>query len=250
MNAIMLGLIGAAATAIVAEGSRFALEALKKRKSRSLSLAVKKCADVIAWGWSGERLLKRLVELDYKLLGDILDKSREGTPKQWAPVFMENPHTWVLITKGDRNIVGYWHFAPLSDKLYAKVKSGELLDSEVIASEIQPLDIPGFYNIYFTMIGHNNIHLALHNLIDAFYKTMEDLATRGVFFRELSANALTENGARLCIGFGMKKAADHVDIGEVYSTPLDPWPKKLDIARLSNLKSMYAKAFKEARSAS
>jgi hypothetical protein len=48
----------------------------------------------------------------------------------------------------------------------------------------------------------------------------------------------------------MKKAADHVDIGEVYSTPLDPWPKKLDIARLSNLKSMYAKAFKEARSAS
>lgn len=75
---------------------------------------------------------------------------------------------------------------------------------------------------------------------------METLANKGIFFREICANAFTRKGNVLCKKWGMEKVADHEDFGVVYSMKLNPWPEHLDFGHLKNLQEAYANAFQRA----
>lgn len=173
---------------------------------------------VLAQGWDGARLLDELIQLDYQTI-DGLTPDHEGHTAQWAPVFMDHPDTWRLITNSTKDIVGYWHFVPLFDDEYQRARSGLLIDGEITTDKVRIFEMPGLYDIYFVSIGllpkyrrSRAITLALKSIAGVFV----DLAGEGIFIREICANAYTSSGEAMCKSIGMKYVKDHADHGRVY----------------------------------
>jgi hypothetical protein len=167
-----------------------------RRSSERLSFA--RLDDVSRWGWTGEQLLKQLIAFDRKVVGHELTEERQGTVPQWAPVFLNHPETWALLTRGPKNIIGYWHFAALNDDEFARLKAGELQESEITLDSLESLDTPGIYNLYFTLLGSLPEYPgAGARLMYAFYHQLETLARKGIYFREICANVFTEDGRRI-----------------------------------------------------
>ncbi len=220
------------------------LDAYKHRRQDRGTSRLVEHDEVLRWGWDGSALLRRLIALDRRILGNVLSDAREGTVAQWAPVLMEHPETWVLLVAGSKRIVGYWHFAALRDEHFVRAKAGELMDSEIAIDMVAPLEVPGFYNLYFVLLGvSTEFPRGGAKLIDAFFDQLESLAARGIFFREVCANAFTKDGKRICEGLGMAPIGPHNDFGTVYALALHPWPQRLKHNRWLNLAAQYGQAF-------
>ena len=242
MYEIILVIVGA----VMAKLAEYALDAYRRRKTEAASPTVTGIEDVLRWGWDGEALLRRLIALDRSLIGDCLTAEREGTVAQWAPVFMAHPEMWILLTTGPKQIVGYWQLAALDDNTFGRALTGELLDSEITLDTVEPIDVPGIYNLYIVLLGVSpDCPNGLLKLIDAFKDRIESLARRGIFFRAVCANAFTKDGKHLCEGFGMIEIGPHKDFGTVYYLPLYPWPKRLVYKRWQEVKDHYEQAFSD-----
>jgi len=242
MKEILLIVLGA----IAAKATELLVEAVRQRRHGRQSLEFVGLEATTTWGWSGADLLRRLIKLDHRLLGDDLTSEREGTVEQWAPVFLANPSSWTLLVSRPRDIVGYWMFVALSPVEFERARAGSLLDSEISVAKVQPLDVPGVYNLYFVLLGVlPGFPGGGARLIDAFFTRLEEMASRGVFFREVIANAYTAEGKRICEGFGMERVGPHQDFGTVYSLKLTPWPRALRFKRWSDLADSYRRALEE-----
>ncbi|MCB1824783.1 MAG: hypothetical protein KDJ54_09510 [Candidatus Competibacteraceae bacterium] len=244
MSEVALLIIGAVLGAIFSKGTEWSLDWFRKQKNPE-SPRVITSVDVLSWGWNGEKLLKKLIALDRKILGDELTSdSREGTVDQWAPLFMRDVDGWSAIAI-DRQIIGYYSFFALIEDSYERAKRGHLLDSEVTIDNTVPFDVPGIYKGYFVLIGADpKFSGAGRKLLDSFFDNLQALAERGVLFEEMLANAFTADGKRTCEGFGMEKLCDHSDFGVVYSLRLKPWPSRLDFKRWQEIKQLYEERLK------
>lgn len=175
---------------------------------------------VVSAGWSGEQLLERLIRLDYEMFED-LEEVHEGVPKQWAPVFMNHPETWRMLTTETREIVGYWHFVPLFREEYEKATKGDVIDSEITADKVRIFELPGWYDIYFVTIGLAPKYRrpkAVAKLFQSFLSVAGDLARNGIFIREICANAYTPSGVALCKSLCMRYRVAHRERGQIFST--------------------------------
>lgn len=218
-----------------------ATDSIERRSTERLSFA--RLDDVWRWGWTGEELLKRLIAFDRQVVGHHLTEERQGTVPQWAPVFLNHPETWALLTRGPKNIIGYWHFAALNDEEFARLKCGELQESEITLDSVEALDTPGVYNLYFTLLGSlPDCPGGGARLMNAFYNQLDTLSKQGVFFREICANVFTDDGRRICEGIGMERLCDHQDFGIVYSLPMEPWPMRYKQKRWDDMSARYLKA--------
>jgi hypothetical protein len=194
------------------------------------TLRIAELKDVEAWGWdrSGHKLLDELIAIDHEVIDGLTDRD-EGKTEQWAPVFMHHPDSWRLLVAGPGEIVGYWHFVPLFEADFQKAKNGELYDSEVTADTVRPFELPGVYNMYITMFGVKAQYrrgIGVTMLFNSFLELLAELATSGIFFREVCANAYSKHGAALCRNFGMKTTQAHVSTGDVYARSVYPFPSE------------------------
>jgi len=208
------------------------------------SLDVSTIADVLAWGWSGEKLLEALIELDYLTI-DGLTSSHEGNPSQWAPVFMENPYTWRLLTVEPEKIVGYWHFAPLFPDEYAAAKQGKLLDSSITADRVKTFDLPGLYEVYFVQICMHPMFRCLRNtglLFKTVFGVLDELARERILIREVCANGYTAPGRSRCKGFGLEYACEHSEHGSIYFAPIRKVLESSSAKNFPQLRERYAEA--------
>jgi len=245
MEYILIILVTAAGTKAV----EYLYDWIKQRGAARAGLKILRADDIQAWGWSGERLLRKLISLDYHLLGDTLNEDREGTVSQWSPVFMTRPEGWAVLAGGDRQIVGYYSFFALTDDAFAEAREGRLLDREVTINNTLPLDIPGIYKGYFVLLGaHQDSPRAGARLLDSLFDQLEVLGERGILFEEMVANAFTPDGKRICEGFGMTRLCEHDDFGIVYSLKLSPWPQRLSFKRWDRLRAVYHKNIEETES--
>lgn len=179
--------------------------------------------DVLTWGWNGTELLRHLIELDY-LTTEDLTLAHEGSPEQWGPVFMGHPDTWRLLILGPRNIVGYWHMAPLFPSEYALAKSGDLLDSQITADTLEPFAVPGHFDTYLVQVCMHPRHRHPRNvqlLFESMFGLLDELSEDGVFFREVTANGFTKVGRGLCRTLGLTLIADRAEHTKIYSAPID-----------------------------
>jgi hypothetical protein len=175
-------------------------------------------ADVAAWGWNGERLLRELIHLDYLTTPRLTDLT-EGTAPQWAPVFTNHPDTWRLLIDGDRNVVGYWHYVILFDDMHDRARRGELVDSEVTVDKVK-IGLHGVYKAYFTMLAISEPYRGIANtrlLFDSFFEALDQLANNGVFISEIVANAYSDSGIAVCKTFKMECIAKNKVEGFVYA---------------------------------
>jgi hypothetical protein len=197
--------------------------------------------DVIDWGWDGNRLLEKLIELDYQTISG-LDPDNEGHTEQWSPVFMDHPDSWRLLVDHHNDIVGYWHFVPLFENYYNQAKEGKLLDSEITSEKLCYLEMPGIYKIYFVSISimpkYRNA-MSFNLLINSFIDRLDDLAKKGIYFHEMIANAFTPQGISLCKTLEMNFICDHADYGKIYWLNLIPLPNIRLIQKYPDLLSNY-----------
>lgn len=230
--------------AVIGKLTEWLIENIKRRKENLAVASIAHYEDILQWGWDGCILLDKLIDLDRQVIGEALTIEREGTVNQWAPIFIDHPNNWILLIKGPKKIIGYWHFVTLKDEDFLRAKKGELLDGQITNDMVVPIDVPGIYNLYFIMIGVlPEYKFGGAKLIEEFFNRIEMLANRGVYFREMCANAFTKNGKRLCEGFGMSIVGEHKDFGNVYTLSLIPWPKTLHHGRWKNLIDLYDNKF-------
>lgn len=183
------------------------------------TLAVIPYHPFLSGNYTYRSLLDRLIYLDYASMSSIT-KEEEGTLENWVPVFRKSPYTSRYLVDGDLNILGYWHFVALKEKLFNKAKKGLMLDYEITADEVYSLNKKGRYAMYFVeTVTHPDITNtdAAAMLDESFYDSVYDFARSGIFFTERLTNAITPDAVKRAIGFGMKFVAKNIYRGSVYS---------------------------------
>lgn len=239
MNEFLIAILGGFAGAFFSEIIKTTRAYYSKKRSQSQEINVARYEDIVSWGWNSRKLLNLLIPLDNELMKN-LPEEHEGTVDQWAPVFEQHPDSWALLTKGRKSVVGYWSFSVLNEKTFRRAFDGELLDSEITVEKLLDFDRPGIYSMYFVFLGiHPSHSWRATRLTNAFFATLTDLAERGIFFREICANAVTTEGAAYCEKFGMTKHRPHANKGMIYLLPLNPWPDSLKTNRLQKLRLLY-----------
>jgi hypothetical protein len=187
--------------------------------SVSSFLTIADIDDVISWGWDGNKLLDELIKLDYQTI-DQLTQEHEGEIAQWAPVFMDHPDTWRLLTAGPEKIVGYWHFVPLFSSEFDLAMSGRLKDSQITTDLVRVLELPGWYDIYFVSICAQPLYrrtTRMRPLFRSFFDVVLDLGLEGVRIRRVCTNAYTRSGEALCKDLGFRLEQKHSEKGNIYS---------------------------------
>lgn len=185
-------------------------------------LAVAGVGDVLDWGWTGEKLLEEFIALDYATL-EGLTPAHEGSPRQWAPVFMNHPETWRMLVSAPGEIRGYWHFAPLFPEDYERARTGKLLDSEITADRIRMFELPGEYEIYFVQLCmHQRFRHPAHvrQLFRSIFDVLEELGDQGIFVRQLCANAYTDIGRAICKSCNLALLCEHAEHGTIFGSPI------------------------------
>lgn len=132
---------------------------------------------------------------------------------------------------GDR-LVGYWHVAPLTEPSFARLLHGDLADGEIELDDVQLLDQPGEYDLYFLVIAVDDEFRGppVKLLLDAFGDYLADLARDGFYFRRLCANVFTPDGERLFRRAGMIPGSMQDGGGQIFSFEMPAmigWFKRL-----------------------
>ncbi|EET89905.1 MAG: hypothetical protein LVQ97_04610 [Candidatus Micrarchaeales archaeon] len=189
--------------------------------------------------YSYESLLDRLIYLDYADMKGIT-KEEEGTRENWVPVFKKSPYSSRYLVDGNLNILGYWHFVALKEKMFRKAKKGLMLDQEITANNVYSLEKRGRYMMYFVeTVTHPDIRNtdAVAMLDESFYDAVYDFARSGVFFTERITNAVTPGAVKRATGFGMRFVTKNIYRGSIYSMGMTDFllrnaSRRMDLFRL------------------
>ena len=127
-------------------------------------------------------------------------------------LFKDNPENGLIIRdRGTKMIVGYSMLLPIRQDMYEKIKSGTFVDTDFRPEMTFKYDKPGIYHLYFASIvvhpDHRSAALVL-TMLDAMVEDFIRLAKRGIWFRDMIADVVSNDGAKFCRLFGLKKVCD------------------------------------------
>lgn len=162
------------------------------------------------------KIVNELINLDYENISN-LSMEDEGTVDQWLPIFVDNPDTRrILVYSG--KIIGYWHFVPLKNSAYKKIKHGKIHEIDINETDVKKLK-KGRYKIYLRSIVLKKEFRdseATNILFRSFFKVLEELSLKGIEINEICANAYTDDGKKLCGKFGMIYIGKMQPRGDLY----------------------------------
>ncbi len=185
-----------------------------------------------SWGWSLRKMMRILYEIDYatfnssnNVSGANLKKEQQGKLKYWIDIYKKCPEGWILLVKGEREIIGWALFLPLTDDAYRSVVSGSLKDSEIRTRDVVSIDPDriGEYKIYFVGIAiKSQIYRARGGALMLVYLIKRWLSyfEVGIKIREFCTVAWTFDGRRLCERLGLE-AKISMSEGQMYGASGD-----------------------------
>ncbi len=212
-------------------------------------LSVTSVQGLLNRGWTMDQVITETMGLDYETLNGLVP-DHEGDFGQWVSVVVDHPETVSLLLDELDTIVGYWHFVPLFEKEFRKMKRGEMSIRQVTSEKIPLLGLPGNYDMYFVIITLSRRHRytkAVRLLFESFVSTLEELAKEGVYFREFCADAYTPTGIGICRSFEMKLLSKHPDRGEIYARRFFPFPRHALFDQRTELQRLYAAVFTKSK---
>lgn len=163
--------------------------------------------------------------------------------------FEKNPHIYTLIQdKQTERVVGYINAIPLEKEYYQRLEKGATIDLEIPANEIRRYDLPDFYFLYFASIGIHPSYQSTSTfraLYDAFIETLIKFTHQDIFISEIMADAVTEEGVRLCKYAGMKKVIDSNHKSTIYKVSLLPPSLRVTTKAGKNLTGFYSRKYEE-----
>ena len=167
-----------------------------------------------------EKFLGELIGLDHAAVSGLTDETA-GDAKTKSLVFEKSLDTWALVVSRNRQIVAYWSFFSLSDRLIKRLKNGTMFDSEIVAREVYSISEPRRHNLYFEMFC---IHPAFEDrrltilkmLLVALNEIAQLMRTNKVQIAGIYANGFTKEGAALCRDLGLRRIASSAQEGDVF----------------------------------
>jgi hypothetical protein len=185
------------------------------RENSSLSIVGLKDLRHREWGVCD--ILTRIREMDRQLYSQTC--LGMDSLQQWLPVFLHNPETWRAIVSSDGDLAAYWQTAVVDDDLYLGLKSGTSSESDLLARSYKDLSVRGTYNLYFVSICVNPSFRGLETsmtLIDSFFFVIDQLASKEVFFKEVTGSACSPDGEQICRTFRLDYLRSNA-IGKLYA---------------------------------
>lgn len=125
---------------------------------------------------------------------------------QW---FEKNPDI-VTYLLNEQQVIGYISALPITASLRDALLADEIVDVDITATDIFTYQDNGHYILYFcSVVIHPDYQgsQAFSILYDGFTSSLDNLATRGIFFTEVIAEAVSEKGLQLCASLDLPKVA-------------------------------------------
>lgn len=150
------------------------------------------------------------IDVDRDVYGQV-ESTYIPTPEIVTRWFYCNSDIYTILKdKASNRVVGYINAMPVSQEGFEQILSGCFNESELGFDEIQPYTRPGFYRLYFCSIAilrEFRTPTNLRKLLDGFCVKWGRLAHQNIFVSEVAADAVTEEGQKLCSAFGMRRVA-------------------------------------------
>ena len=191
--------------------------------------------------------IKQALELDY-LVYDI-DESVHFTLEKCIAWHKINPDIYFMFKLSNQEkIVGYINVAPVTDEGYEKIKSGQIWDIDITEDYVLPYEFPGTYYLYFSSIvihpDYRNAGL-VKRFIDAFVAKIIELYNNEIYFSAIVGDAITPEGEKFGILFGMKKITESDHKSKIYEVSLMPPKFNKSSKALAKLYELYERHERE-----
>lgn len=148
--------------------------------------------------------LEQALELDAM----VYEKRYRGVYDNCMSWFIKNPDIYVFIVdKETLSVVAYANIMPVSNKLYSEVRSSQVKDVYISASDIQGYEDGSAYSLLLcSLVVHPEYQAttAFSLLYDAIMQQFMGLLSRGVFIERVISEGVSEKGARVCRLSGFK----------------------------------------------
>lgn len=154
---------------------------------------------------------------------------------------------WRIILNNENQVVGYWVFVALPDEMAALAKEGKLKEKYINTDSMEYIDFPGTYNGYILMAGTKpeaRTAALVRLLYESLLKHVEDLAQKGVFFREILCVGESTSGQSAIKKIGFKEISEHVNGGKVLSLDMTNVLENKYLSSMKNLTYLYREYFK------
>lgn len=162
-----------------------------------------------------------------------------------------NPEIYTLLTDPNTDkVVGYINAMPLEPEYYRMLESGKRIDVDFPASAIRRFDLPDFYLLYFCSIAIDPSYhstTAFKTLYDAFIDKLLELAQREIFVTEILADAVTDEGGRLCRYAGMREIGNSSHDSKIFKVTLLPPALRVTSLKAKKLTVFYQNRYEEFR---
>lgn len=130
--------------------------------------------------------------------------------------FEKNCDIYIIAIEEKLNqVVGYINFTPIKDSVYEQILNGSFIDTSFNSDDILEYKNNKLYYGYLSSIvvhpKYREQGIA-EQMTDKLSLKIANLAIeKGIFFREIAADAVTDSGLRLLLdmGFSVKKQSNH-----------------------------------------
>jgi hypothetical protein len=169
-----------------------------------------------------EDRIKQAVEIDE----NTYSTEFKGVLELCISWFKKNQDIYTfVIDKQTDQVVGYLNAMPLDENTINKIESGTSKDNAIKPENIFAYDRPGFYKLYLCSIAvdpeyHGTIVFKL--LFDALFGNLLALAVKEIMITDMIADAVTNEGAKICEFIGMKKINSTKHGTSIYKTTIFP----------------------------
>lgn len=175
-------------------------------------------AHVRGLGWDGTRIADAIFRLRNDNIQGLPPQGT-GDPHTFGRLYVEHPDTWRLLLTHDDQVVGCWHFLPLTPDLFQLAMQGQLNACDLQPQMIQPLHDAGWYDVYtltYLVSPQWRYSAASLKFARSMFDVICQLAHRSVFIRELGANFVTKEGLAIGRALGLRHVCDHYIRGSIF----------------------------------
>jgi len=198
----------------------------------------------IIQGTDDEKDLVQLLELDKSVYG-------EGNLVPLAlirEIHKRNPKVCIIAKDViHQEVIGYIGAVPLLKKeIFENTLNPSFSEFVTEPKWIQTYDMPGLYYLHLVSVvvspEYQKMTPIYRMLYNGFIKLLVDLARNDIYFLEVSARAVTQEGEKICTTLNMKHVAD---VGEIKIFHASMFPPQLRIItnQGSQLIELYQKKF-------
>lgn len=131
-----------------------------------------------------------------------------------------------IIAKADDRVVGYFIAIPLTTKAYKKTYREDFDDRNISAKDIRKYDKRGVFPVHFCSIAIDPLYdfsrLFYKKIMGGFVDLLYELSAKDIFVSEVSANAVSKGGEKLCSFLKMRPLKTLDDGTKIFFTNTVP----------------------------